>query len=642
MSSSKLWRQDITGLRALAVIPVLLFHAFPEALPGGFFGVDIFFVISGYLISGIIFRGLKDRTFSFAEFYAKRVKRIIPALITVLLFVIALGWAILFKEEFDEIIRYIVGSAFFFMNFRLISRANDYFQTDAESLPLLHIWSLSIEEQFYIFFPLICFCIWKFSRRKEAVLWWFVLAMTAVSFASCLAISDGLYRFYFPTSRFWELGAGILLSYAEVFKSDQRAEVPQNGTLKSILSVAAFFLIVGVMVFYPTDAPTPGWVSLFSVLGAALLIAAGSRALVNRTLLSCKPFVFIGLVSYSLYLWHWPLLVYFKLVFGESTAFWKIGVLLTAFALSVLTYLIVEVPLRRTKVRGTIPVLFVLLVLCVSLPYAVRKGVLPPVWMDINSREMQQEQGRDESFPSMVLAGVEVPVSGTNPSPTVLVSGDSHSGMYFERAAKVARDKGVNAVLLYTGACFVTDGFTSAYGKTEGKCVEVNRKFKALLSSGQIGTLVLGQMWGDYEDFVKDPLSPRRKEFVKTIEDALRDGVRVYVLEDIPWTTKNSSEFDKRVVFRRTVIDSGLIPWTQWRMQPLLVSLPSESNWRDGNEVMRRILPSGARVIGVANKVCPGGKCDLRWYRDDDHLLRGWARDYADWIDEAFDPKDTR
>lgn len=636
MNQTHFWRQDITGLRALAVIPVLLFHAFPTAVPGGFFGVDIFFVISGYLISGIIFRGLREDRFSFADFYTKRVKRIVPALVVVLLFIIAVGWAILFKEEFEEIIRYIVGSDFFFMNFRLISRANDYFQTDAESLPLLHIWSLSIEEQFYILFPLICFCIWKFSRRKEAILGWFVLLLTVGSFVSCIATQDGLYRFYFPTSRFWELGVGILLAYAETFKRNEWTIVPQNGAVRSALSVAALALILGAVLLYSPEIRTPGCSSLLAVGGAVCLIAAKSDALVNRTLLSWRPFVFIGLISYSLYLWHWPLLVYFGLVFGESTVFWRICVLLVAFALSVLMYLIVEVPVRRTKVRGAVPILFVLLIVCVALPYGVRKGVLPSVWMDINSRTIAHENALEEQFPTMRMAGVDVPVATLSVKPHILVTGDSHAGMYFERAAKQARENGQNAVLLYAGACFITDGYQIRPGEQDEACPRAHQQFEVLIKDESITVLVLGQKWGDYANFSANSHSERVRKFRQTLTKFMGRGGNVFVLEDIPWTPDGSKDFDKRAVFRHNVIESGLVPWSRWRDQALNVPLPSTDKWKRGNEAMRRMVPDGVHVIEAADKVCPNGLCDLRWYRDEDHLLRGWVRDNAGWLDVAF------
>lgn len=225
-SRPKLWRNDITGLRALAVLPVLIFHAFPSLIPGGFFGVDVFFVISGYLISGIIFRGIASSSFSYLEFYEKRIKRIIPNLILLLTFVAAAGWFILLPDEYANLGMHIDASTLFIQNFQLLSEIG-YFTEDALRKPLLHLWSLAIEEQFYIVFPLICTLIWRLSRSVKMI--GIAAALIALgSLAACLSSSDRNFAFYFPLTRFWELGAGILLSYSETFIGFSTSHFSQN------------------------------------------------------------------------------------------------------------------------------------------------------------------------------------------------------------------------------------------------------------------------------------------------------------------------------------------------------------------------------------------------------------------------------
>ena len=211
------WRSDITGLRALAVLPVLIFHAWPALLPGGFVGVDVFFVISGYLISGILFRQLqRTGRIEFTDFYAKRIRRIIPNLLCVLFFTIVVGWFFLTPSEYHDLGKQIYSSAFFYQNFRLLKDLGDYFATDASLQPLLHLWSLAIEEQFYIVFPLLCALIWRLRANVRA-LGVTVCLVTVGSLAACLLVRDQAFRFYFPLTRFWELGVGILLSYAQHF-----------------------------------------------------------------------------------------------------------------------------------------------------------------------------------------------------------------------------------------------------------------------------------------------------------------------------------------------------------------------------------------------------------------------------------------
>lgn len=291
-SKTHVWRQDITGLRSLAVLPVLFFHAFPNAIPGGFYGVDIFFVISGYLISGIIFRGLIKGNFSYANFYSKRIRRILPNLITLLFFVAIVGWFFMTAFEFTTLGKNIYSSAAFYQNFRLMS--TNYFDISSEAKPLLHLWSLAIEEQFYIIFPIICVLIWKFSRRSVTTLGFFVAFVTIGSFILCLCVSNDTFRFYFPLTRFWELGTGICLSYAEIFLMFDSKRWTLE--IRNVLSVLGLFLILFAMFFYQQEIKAPGLFTLLPITGSILLIASNVNALINRTFLSWKWMCFIGLI----------------------------------------------------------------------------------------------------------------------------------------------------------------------------------------------------------------------------------------------------------------------------------------------------------------------------------------------------------
>ena len=311
---SHAWRNDITGLRALAVLPVIIFHAFPKAIPGGFFGVDVFFVISGYLISGIIFRGLQNGSFSYRSFYAKRIKRILPNLLLVLLFCMVAGWIYLTPAEYKNLGQHVSSSAFFSENFRLMSETG-YFTEDALRKPLLHLWSLVIEEQFYIVFPIICSAIWMLTR-SQMVLWSVVLAITLCSFEACVMHQDKSFAFYFPLTRFWEIGAGILLSYVENFGYLKTDKIPVQ--IRHILSVIGVLAIVTAMMLYKSNYVHPGFITLAPVLGAVCVIASSSDGFFNKYLLSLRPVAFVGLISYSLYLWHWPLLAFLFLLWASA------------------------------------------------------------------------------------------------------------------------------------------------------------------------------------------------------------------------------------------------------------------------------------------------------------------------------------
>ena len=342
------YRADIDGLRALAVLSVVVFHAFPTRLSGGFIGVDIFFVISGFLISTIIFNHLGNDSFSYLEFYERRIRRIFPALVTVLLACLGLGWFGLLAGEYQQVGKHTLGGIGFISNLMLWSEAGyDYFNTASESKPLLHLWSLAIEEQFYIIWPFLLVLIWK--RR-----WNFIGVASSIALASfsfnVLSFPDHAQAaFYSPLSRFWELMIGGLLAYALMHKADLMA---RHANVQSVLGMA---LVVAGLVFINDERMFPGWWALFPTLGAALLISAGPQAWLNQTVLSNPIAVWFGKISYPLYLWHWPLLSLAMLWNNEETpaGLVRLGLVLLAIALAWLTYKFIELPIRVGNTGST-------------------------------------------------------------------------------------------------------------------------------------------------------------------------------------------------------------------------------------------------------------------------------------------------
>jgi peptidoglycan/LPS O-acetylase OafA/YrhL len=337
-SASLQYRADIDGLRALAILPVLLFHAFPGKLPGGFAGVDVFFVISGFLITGIVRRGLQDGTFSATDFYAHRIRRILPALLLVLVACLAFGWYELLPAEYAQLARHAAAGAGFVQNFVLWSEAG-YFDTVTELKPLMHLWSLSIEEQFYLLYPLVLMAAWRLGRPVLAV-----AALALASFAAGLVLTahDPVQAFFAPYTRMWELLAGALLALTG--RADGTPRFSQH--LRNAQSLAGLLLLLVAYAGLRDGAAYPGWRALLPVAGAALLLHAGPQAFVNRALLARRPLVFIGLISYPLYLWHWPLLSFGRIADALPSVERNAAVLLT-FVLAWLTWRYVERPLRH-------------------------------------------------------------------------------------------------------------------------------------------------------------------------------------------------------------------------------------------------------------------------------------------------------
>jgi peptidoglycan/LPS O-acetylase OafA/YrhL len=358
------YRPEVDGLRAVAVLAVLGFHAFPQYVPGGFVGVDVFFVISGYLISGIILRNLARSQFSLTDFYVRRARRILPALAVVLASCLLFGAWVLLPDEFTNLGKHTMAAAAFVANLAFW-RESGYFAPAAELEPLLHLWSLGIEEQFYLLWPVLLLLVWR--RRINLVL--AIAVLSAGSFALNLILVDThmTSAFYLPLSRFWELGLGSLLAAMELH-SKPRAEQRESATPRShwypaqaispMLPIAGMVLIGMAIVSFDTHTPFPGVAALLPTLGTVCVIAAPGHAWFSRKVLSHRALVFVGLISYPLYLWHWPVLSFLAILESATPAVYlrAAGVLFSVI-LAVLTFRFVEIPIRtyrHTRVSGAL------------------------------------------------------------------------------------------------------------------------------------------------------------------------------------------------------------------------------------------------------------------------------------------------
>ncbi|HKU71936.1 MAG TPA: acyltransferase family protein [Burkholderiales bacterium] len=335
------YRADIDGLRAVAVLSVLGFHLFPDQVPGGFVGVDIFFVISGFLISTIIFGNLERGSFSYLDFYARRIRRIFPALVLVLVVSLAFSWIDLFPEEFKKMSANTFAGATFAGNIIEIFQS-PYFEPIQVYNPMLHLWSLGIEEQFYILWPLLLGLVW--TRRKGFLA--LTLLVALASFAANIwytATDKDLWAFFSPHARFWELMLGGILAYYAL-KTPQHAPIAPQ-----LQSVAGFALIAVAVIALTAETPFPGWAALLPTIGAFLMISAGPEGVINKWLLDNRLMVGIGLISYPLYLWHWPLLSFAKYAAsGSSLSVTQRAVIgLSALVLATATYHLVEKKCRR-------------------------------------------------------------------------------------------------------------------------------------------------------------------------------------------------------------------------------------------------------------------------------------------------------
>jgi peptidoglycan/LPS O-acetylase OafA/YrhL len=372
-SSHPTYRPDIDGLRAIAVLSVVAFHGFPRVFQGGFVGVDIFFVISGYLISTIIFENLEKGRFSLSEFYARRIKRIFPALLLVLFFCLVYGWFALLADEYKQLGKHILAGAGFVSNFALW-RESGYFDNVADTKPLLHLWSLGIEEQFYIFWPLLIWLVWK---SKFGLL----LLTVSVLFISFVLNVYGAYHaqvatFYSPLTRLWELSAGSLLAYLILHKYVNPSEFPVSRS--NAIAFTGVSLLAAAVFLTRESYAIPGWWAVLPVLGSVCLISAGTKAWLNNRILSNKLAVWFGLISFPLYLWHWPLLSFGRVAEGlEPGRSFRALAVVVAIVLAWLTFRFVERYVRNSRGYKFVGVLVMMSVIlaCASGYVYVNNGV---------------------------------------------------------------------------------------------------------------------------------------------------------------------------------------------------------------------------------------------------------------------------
>lgn len=440
------WRADIDGLRAIAVSSVVLFHAFPRQLEGGYVGVDIFFVISGFLISSIIFGSLNKSKFSFADFYGRRVRRIFPALILVLVSCYAFGWNALLSDEFGQFGKELAGGAGFVSNLVLWS-GSGYFDNAAELKPLLHLWSLGIEEQFYMVWPLLLWFAWK--RRMNFFAVTVAVALASFAFNAYLIREDMVATFYSPLTRFWELLAGAVLAHLTLQKKQAAiaagtVSVPaEAGMLANLQSIAGALLLAAGVFLLNKESAFPGYWALLPVLGAVLIIAAGEKALINKYVLSNKLMVWVGLISYPLYLWHWPLLAFPRIVVADEPSWWvRAAAVVSAVVLAWLTYAVIEKRVRTSQnTRAVTIVLSSLMVVVAAAGIAtfqadgVKSRPLAQLTVEI-SKAREDRDSREPGFYNGMLDLTDVRFAGQK-SDAVLFLGDSLMAHYYSRVEKL-------------------------------------------------------------------------------------------------------------------------------------------------------------------------------------------------------------
>jgi len=489
------YRPDIDGLRAFAVLAVVAFHAFPRWLKGGFIGVDVFFVISGYLISTIIFKSLDKGAFSFYEFYARRIRRIFPALILVLVACFIFGWFALLPDEYKQLGKHIAAGTGFVSNI-VFWRESGYFDNAADTKPLLHLWSLAVEEQFYIVWPLILWFVWKLKFNLITVT--VIFAITSFVLNLNGMKQDSVATFYSLQTRFWELLTGSLLAWVELYRNNSFAHLRKklggyisnilylekqgadDRLLSNALSFFGFLLLAYGFLQLNKGLSFPGKWALIPVIGTLLLLMGGSSAWVNRTILSNKIAVWIGLISFPLYLWHWPLLSFARIV-GNSIPNRNIraGVIVLSVTLAYLTYKFVEHPVRFEKYNKIkVAILLLLTGIIGFIGYCTfrydglsfRKSI-SGIAEDVQNLKMpiftRQSDGSCQNLLGLDQKNKDIICITKSSAPEVIIVGDSHA-MALNSAAYLNKFK-LNTLLIAVHGCVPLVGYSILENKGANK-----------------------------------------------------------------------------------------------------------------------------------------------------------------------------
>jgi peptidoglycan/LPS O-acetylase OafA/YrhL len=663
------YRPDIDGLRAIAVAAVVAFHAFPALVPGGFVGVDIFFVISGYLITGVIAGELAAGRFTFSRFYPRRVRRIFPALAVVLCAALLLAWIILLPDEWQRFGKHLFAGAAFVSNVAFAYEGG-YFDWNAHFKPLLHLWSLGIEEQFYFVWPLFLALLWKGPRRARIAL---LTAAVVASFALNVAAIGRypIYTFYLPFTRLWELGIGSLLalwrpghlspqgSYPhppfghllprrrEKALGDHRGESPlpcerervAEGRVRvrrsAELASWCGILLIGVSIAAVRNNDSfPGAWALLPTIGTALLIAAGPNASINR-LLSARPIVFVGLISYPLYLWHWPIFSFLRIGRGgEIGVAATLTAIVLSFVLAWATYRWIERPIRaaRSMSRPLIAVCGLLVVLA-AIGLAAMAGRIEPRLSNPAIASVMTAT-RDWTYPFGQnygkTAGFEVSmVKGDEPR-AVLFIGDSHLEQYWPRIELLTSDgRGPEVRYLTNGGCPPLPKLTGSRGDV---CAPYLAFAFQAARDPKVQTVVFGAYWPAYlpADSHDAASAASLASFRSEIEALVRLRKKVYVILASP----SSPTLDPRRMISR--YDGRVAP----RSLPVREFLSTAGA---SIEAVREVaIAGGAEVIDPLPILCPGGTCPsvtgdgVPIYKDWSHMRPFYVRERAGFVDRVL------
>ncbi|MDK2778508.1 MAG: acyltransferase [Pseudomonadota bacterium] len=643
------YRAEIDGLRAIAVIPVILFHAGFESFSGGFIGVDIFFVISGYLITSILIEDIKANNFSIIRFYEKRARRILPALFFIILLCIPFSWLWMLPNQMKEFGQSLIAVSLFSSNF-LFWKQSDYFSAATDEKPLLHTWSLAVEEQYYLFFPILLLLAWSLGKKN---LLFIIIVLSGSSFllSEWGWRTDSTANFYLAPTRAWELLIGSIIAFF----------IKEKGVKKSnTLSLVGIIAIVISIFFYNKTLPFPSSYTILPVLGSALIILYGEKGTIVSRILSSKPFISIGLISYSAYLWHQPIFAFTRIKMITEPSLPLMASLSTlSLILAAGTWKYIEKPFRKSTIRTkpfvTLSIIATSSLLIIGYSLHSSDGALDrfrstPIYKIIKTEEENRKDNRQacnksDQFPYCVI--------GDQDNVSIAIVGDSHSSALWAAFSDFGIKNKKGFIGIANAGCPPSIG-TYVNPVEKKPCNSINTKnLQYLITDNRIKTVILAARWtlpiektrynngiGGIEkgdEFWLDTLSDngekitnkesKRKQLVLNsyqifIDKLISSGMQVIVIRPIAEMGFNIPDIYARMLIKNPKQKNITIPYDIYIERNKLVnnSFDSlESIYKEHD--LSFINPNIDNCLEKSN-ICYGVKNGNILYFDDDHVTK--------------------
>ena len=621
--------KHIDGLRALAIFGVLGFHFFPNWLKSGFIGVDIFFVISGYLLTNIVLNDLDNNNFSYIDFYLRRFKRIFPTLLLLFILSILFGWFFLLEDEFYLLSKHILATIALIPNFVFWQEIN-YFDNANYTKPFLHLWSLGVEFQFYIFLPFLISYIYK----KKYNIFFILLIITFISFLINIVFMhfNQQFSFYSSATRLWEFLIGSLVGY--FFYILKKKNIFFNLFLKNLLSIIGIILIFFGF-FYIKESNFPGYYALIPAAGTALIIISGENAFINKTILSNNIVVWFGLISFPLYLFHWPMLIWVtlineRLLHPEERAL----IIVISILLSHLTYVFLEKKIKKNNNKSFFIKLIILTLILVIVSILTVTSFIKP---RLNGLDLSKiiEAKTDWVYPGNNFSKVwnkELRIFsslGNNKEKTLYI-GDSNVEQYAARLNYIANSRLNIAVII--GNQTNCNLLLELISGNEIKCKEKILELKKIIKDPKVTKIVFAGFWLDYEKALTSDYN-----LTNFIENEIHNKKKIYFILNVP----SGNELDPKNMFNGS------------RLRKLA---PKEIDtlFFNKEDFLKRFSVVHSQIIKIGNNIdaeiidplkilcpkeCPVFDSNKRpLYLNNNHMTSTYSRISAKFIDKTLEP----